>query len=132
MGSIDGRICGTCGERFMVRDGGGFFFDVLHCDECGRPSSVSHEKLGDIHLRFVKGLRTPYAIARAGFDRAIQAGDPGEPLTREAYHAAAEATLGRCDCGGTFANDAPSRCPGCRSTSESWTDDPDAPAIFVD
>lgn len=36
MGSADGYICRTCGARFQVRSGGGFFFDLLHCDACGR------------------------------------------------------------------------------------------------
>ena len=42
--------------------------------------SVSHQDLGDIHLRFVKGLKTPYTIARWRLDRDIQASYPGKPL----------------------------------------------------
>ena len=132
MGSISGHICTTCGEHFRVRDGGGFFSDMLHCDQCGRARSVSHEDLGDIHLRFVKGLSTPYAMARARLDREIQATYPGKPLSRAEYHAAAEATLDACACGGRFRYDAPPRCPGCRSTSEAWTADPAAGRIHVD
>ena len=132
MGSISGFICNQCGEHFRVRDGGGFFFDMLHCDRCGGAKSVSHQELGDIHLGFVKGLTTPYAIARARLDREIQATYPGEPLTRDEYHAAAEATLEPCGCGGRFRYDAPARCPACGSTGESWAEDPAAGHVFVD
>ena len=121
MGQISGHVCGACGERFSASSGGGFFFDMLHCDRCGRPQSVAHRDLGDIHLRFVKGLKTPYAVARAAMDRDIQANYPGEPIGRAEYHAMAEATLEACECGGRFRYAAPARCPGCRSTSESWS-----------
>ena len=63
---------------------------------------MSHEELGDIHLGFVKGLPGPYAVARAAMDRRIQAEYPGKTLTRDEYHAAAEATLEACACGGHF------------------------------
>jgi hypothetical protein len=82
-----------------MRDGGGFFFDLLHCDACGKAANVGHQELGDIHLRFVKGLGHPYAVARAAMDRRIQREYPGEPLSRAEYHAAAEATLDPCPCG---------------------------------
>lgn len=122
MGQIAAYRCTACGEGFSVRDGGGFFFDLLHCDRCGAAASVGHGELGDIHLRFVKGLRTPYAVARAAVDRDIQANYPGEPLSRDEYHAAAEATLDPCSCGGRFRYAAPPRCPTCRSTREAWSD----------
>ena len=132
MGQISGHICGTCSERFSVSSGGGFFFDMLHCDRCGRPQSVAHRDLGDIHLRFVKGLETPYAVARAAMDRDIQANYPGEPIGRAEYHGLAEATLDACPCGGRFAYDAPARCPGCGATAEAWEEDPEAAHVFVD
>jgi hypothetical protein len=132
MGSSTGHICKVCATRFQVRDGGGFFFDLLHCDTCGRTNSVSHKDLGDIHLRYVKGLGRPYAIARAEMDRRIQAEYPGEPLSRDEYRTAAEATLDPCPCGGQFRYDAPARCPACRSTAEMWIVDPDGPTAFYD
>ncbi len=82
----------SCDARFAVREGGGFFFDLLHCDMCGDANSVAHQDLGDIHLGFVKGLPGPYAVARS----AIVAGSgrlPCPVLTRGEYRAAAEATL---------------------------------------
>ena len=132
MGSASGYICRTCGSHFTARSGGGFFFDLLHCDACGSTRNVGHEDLGDIHLRFVKGLPGPYAVSRMEMDRRIQREYPGEPLTRDEYHAAAEATLGPCSCGGRFRYDAPARCPGCRSTAEQWDRDPEAGRMFYD
>ena len=123
MGSITGQICRVCGTRFSVSEGGGFFFDMLHCDACGEARSVSHQELGDVHLRYVKGLGMPYAVARAEMDRAIQRDYPGEPLSREEYRAAVEVAQAPCRCGGRFAYDAPPRCPTSRSTREQW--DPD-------
>jgi len=132
MGSASSFICRTCGAHFMARDGGGFMFDLLHCDTCGATRSVSHQDLGDIHLGFVKGLPGPYAVARAAMDRRIQAEYPGRALTRHEYHAAAEATLGACACGGTFSYDAPARCPGCRSTQDQWDEDPTGVSMCID
>ncbi len=59
MGSASGFICKACGTQFTVRRGGGFFFDLLHCDTCGTARSVSHEDLGDIHLGFGSPPMTP-------------------------------------------------------------------------
>ena len=95
MGSATSQICRDCGEHFMARDGGGFMFDLLHCDTCGAGRSVSHEELGDIHLGFVKGLPGPYAVARSRMDAEIKATYPGRALTRAEYRAGAEATLDR-------------------------------------
>ena len=132
MGSATSYICRTCGTHFMARDGGGFMFDLLHCDTCGATKSVSHEELGDIHLGFVKGLPGPYAMARAAMDRRIQAEYPGRTLTRDEYHAATEGTLQVCACGGRFTYSAPARCPGCRSTRAQWDRDPHGPMMCID
>ena len=132
MGWQTGHICRACGIRFAVNSGGGFFFDLLHCDVCGRTRSVRHQDLGDIHLGFVKGLPGPYAVARSAMDRRIQAEYPGKPISRDDYHAAAEATLDPCECGGRFRYGAPARCPECRSTSELWDDDPRAGITHYD
>jgi hypothetical protein len=132
MGSRTGHICLDCGDHFTVASGGGFFFDLLHCDACGAGRSISHEDLGDIHLGFVKGLPVPYAVARMRLDQQIKATFQGPVLTRDEYHAAAEATLDRCSCGGRFTYDAPPRCPSCRSLPDRWDADPDAPTLFVD
>ena len=132
MGSASGYICRSCDARFSVREGGGFFFDLLHCETCGATTSVSHQDLGDIHLGFVKGLPGPYAIARSAMDRQIQAEFPGPVLTRRQYHRAAEATLEPCQCGGAFRYDAPPRCPSCRSMSDQWDVDPTGVRMHYD
>jgi hypothetical protein len=132
VGNAAGYICRACGTKFVVRHGGGFFFDMLYCDRCGRAQSVGHQELGDIHLRFVKGLKTPYAVARAEMDRRIQRDYPGEPLSRDDYHVAAESTLDPCPCGGRFRYDASPRCPNCRSSHEMWDRDPSAGSMFYD
>lgn len=132
MGTQSGFICRRCGTHFSVRQGGGFFFDLLHCEACGRSRSLRHQELGDIHLGFVKGLPGPYAVARAEMDRRIREEYPGEALTRDEYHAAAEATLDPCPCGGTFRYDAPPRCPSCRSSGEAWDVDPAAGHALYD
>ena len=132
MGQATGQTCTVCGTRFGLREGGGFFFDMLHCDVCGQPKHVGHQELGDIHFGFVKGLPGPYAVARSKMDQHIQDKFRGEPLSRDEYHAAAEATLDACSCGGRFRYDAPARCPGCRSTRELWARDPKVGLIHYD
>lgn len=132
MGTRARFSCRDCGATFTVAEGGGFFFDLLHCEACGRPRSVSHEDLGDIHRGFVKGLPGPYAVARAGLDAQIKASYPGPALTRAEYHGQAEASLDPCPCGGRFRYDAPPRCPACRSTAERWDADPTGGRMFVD
>jgi hypothetical protein len=132
MGSASGFICKACGARFTVSSGGGFYFDLVHCDTCGASRTVGHQELGDIHLRFVKGLPGPFAVSRAAMDRQIQREYPGEPIGREEYHRLAEATLQPCACGDRFRYDAPPRCPECRSQPEQWNPDPKAPGMFYD
>ncbi len=132
MGTATGHVCKACRTKFRADDGGGFFFDLLHCRICGAAKSVAHSDLGDIHLRFVKGLGRPYAVAREEMDRRIQAEYPGEPLSRRGYRAAAEATLAACPCGGRFSYHAPARCPGCRSTNEMWATDRNASTLHYD
>ena len=132
MGGMAGYICRACGTHFTVRGGGGFRFDELHCDACGADRAVGHAELGDIHLRFVKGLSVPYAVSRRESDARIQRDYPGEPLSEGAYHAAVEATLEPCVCGGRFRYDAPPRCPGCRSTEEQWDWDPSGADALYD
>jgi hypothetical protein len=132
LGQSSTYICRRDGTRFAARQGGGFWFDLLHCDSCGRGQNVSHEDLGDIHLGFIKGLRTVYAMSRSTFDREVQRTFPGPTLSRDEYHAAAEATLEPCACGGRFRYDAPARCPTCRSTEEDWDLDPKGPRVLYD
>jgi len=132
LGSASAHICRVCGTRVFARSGGGFFFDLLHCDTCGTDQSIRHEELGDIHLGFVKGLPGPYAVSRSKMDRQIQLEYEGATLTRDEYHTAAEATLDPCVCGGRFRYDSLARCPSCRSTAEQWDPDPNGFSMLYD
>lgn len=132
MGEASSYVCRACGTKFIASRGGGFFYDLLHCDSCGAHKSVSHRDLGDVHLRYVKGLGMPYALVRADMDQRIQAEYSGEPLSEAEYHAAAEASLDPCTCGGRFRYDASPRCPTCRSTAEMWDVDESGPTVIFD
>lgn len=108
--------CKKCGFEFSVRTGAGFHFHLLTCDKCAKTKSISFDKIGEPHLRFIKGLRGPYCMATADSDRKIQENYPGEPLTESEYRAMVEKMAKKCRCGGKFKFDAPPRCPKCRST----------------
>ena len=116
MGSRYSVTCQECNHSFMVSDGGGFFFHLLHCDRCGKNKSVQFESLGELHLRFLKGLIGPYSIVSKKYDEQIQAEYAGEPISESEYHFQIENNLDSCRCGGRFKFDAPQRCPKCRST----------------
>ena len=120
MGSGVEAKCRRCGTQFQANVGGGFFFDVLHCDACGRERSISHGDLGNIHLGYIKGLGGPYAVARAEQDRLIQEQYKGDPLSREDYESEVERFAGPCECGGVFRFEAPPRCPKCGSLEDEW------------
>ena len=116
MGTGYRATCEKCGKKFDVNDGGGFFFHLLHCNKCGKEKSISFDKIGEPHLRYIKGLGTPYCIASSQHDEYIQKNYPGEPLSEKEYHKAVEKIGGKCKCGGLFRFNAPPRCPKCRST----------------
>jgi hypothetical protein len=122
VGTRSEQRCQACGRRFESEEGGGFFFDLLHCDRCGEAKSIGHQEMGDIHLGYIKGLPGPYAVARTELDEDIRTSFEGQPLTRAEYEAAVEALVGSCACGGDFRYAAPARCPGCGSTEERWSE----------
>lgn len=47
MGHQFGAICSACGHHFDVSEGGGFIFDLLHCDTCGRTQAVERADARD-------------------------------------------------------------------------------------
>jgi hypothetical protein len=100
----------------VARGGGGFRFHDLHCDRCGECRTVGFAELGELHLRFLKGLSVPYAVATSKHDRYVQEHFPGEPISEEEYRLGVEEFVGACSCGGHFRFDAPTRCPKCSST----------------
>ncbi len=91
---------------------------------------MAHRDICDVHLAFVKGLKAPYAVARAEMDAEIQRTYPRPPLTEAAYYEAVQAQLQPCPCGGSFTYAAPPRCPHCGSTEERWT--PTGAELFYD
>jgi predicted Zn-ribbon and HTH transcriptional regulator len=116
MGQTYRAECRECGYRFEFDDGGGFFFHLLRCNSCGKPKSMGFEEIGEPHLRYIKGLNTPYCMTTAGSDRYIQENYPGKPLSERGYHRAVEKLAGDCRCGGAFKFNAKARCPKCKST----------------
>jgi len=108
--------CRECGAEFIAREGGGFFFHLLHCDHCGHEKAVSFQELGKIHLKYIKGLDVPYCSVSADFDSWVQENYPGAPITRGEYHLAIEELAGKCACGGQYRMAGKPRCPRCHST----------------
>jgi hypothetical protein len=110
--------CNNCGHKFTASDGGGFRFHLLHCDQCGKEKSVGFDKLGDTHLRYLKGLSRPYAVATSEYDKHVQENYPGEPLDEKEYNRLVEQFAGKCKkkgCNGHYRFDAPPMCPKCGS-----------------
>ena len=119
MGGRFEAVCEKCEERFFISKGGGFNFHLLHCDKCGKENSISFDKLGEVHFRYIKGLDTPYSVATSSSDLYIQQNYTGKPISEKEYHKSVERIVGKCKCGGQFKFDAPPRCPKCRSSNLS-------------
>ena len=130
MGNSHGVICNACGHRFEVNEGGGFFFHMLRCDKCGKERTVPFDQLGDVHLRYLKGLPGPYSVATSTFDNYVRETYPDLPIGEEEYHAFVEKTAGKHSCGGHFRMNAPARCPKCHATD--LREDPEGPRIMYD
>lgn len=105
-------------------------FHLLHCNKCGKEKSIGFGELGEIHLRYLKGLPGPYAVATSDHDRNIRENYPGQPLTEDKYNLEIEKLAGRCECNGMFKLDASARCPSCKS--KSFTTDPNGHGTFYD
>ena len=90
--------CLQCGNNFDVNSGGGFFFHLLHCDFCGKDKSIGFDEIGELHLRYIKGLPGPYCVASSSLDQHIKDNYPGEPMSEGEYHAAVEQIAAACDC----------------------------------
>lgn len=116
MGEERRAICNACRHRFSMNIGGGFRFHLLRCDRCGAEKAIGFDSLGDIHLRYLKGLQGPYSVATADYDREVQRNYPGEPLPEGDYESKVEEFAGKCGCGGEYKFNAPPRCPKCKSS----------------
>lgn len=109
-------MCEKCGHKFHINEGGGFFFHLLRCNRCGKTKSISFKKIGDPHLKYIKGLAMPYCMASAESDMKIQRDYPGEPISEKEYHMVVEKIAGKCNCGGRYKFNAHPRCPKCKSS----------------
>jgi len=107
--------CRECGAGFAVRQGGGFSFHLLRCDQCGSTRAVAFDDLGVLHLRYIKGLPTPYCLATEELDSYVQKNAVVEPLGEGEYRREVETVVGSCAWGGRYTFDASPRCPKCRS-----------------
>ncbi|GBE66123.1 hypothetical protein MFM001_25850 [Mycobacterium sp. MFM001] len=115
MGSANAAQCLDCGKSFTVSSGGGFFFHLLRCEECGKTRAIGFDELGDLHLRYLKGSTMPHSVASAKHDELVREYVDVEPISATQYWAGVEALAGHCECGGNITFDAPARCPACRS-----------------
>jgi len=107
--------CRACGHKSLVNDGGGFLCHMLRCDKCGREKDVGFNEMGEIHLRYIKGLSGPYCVATTKFDKTIRENYRGKPLSERKYNKAVENFADKCGCGGQFKLKAKLRCPKCKS-----------------
>jgi hypothetical protein len=80
--------CRNCCNEFVVNEGGGFSFHLLHCDTCGTE-------------RFI------------GFDEIEE--KTGNPEMAYGNETEIEKLAEKCECGGEYKFDARGRCPGCKS-----------------
>jgi Zn finger protein HypA/HybF involved in hydrogenase expression len=108
--------CRKCGKAFKVDNGGGFSFHLVRCNKCGKTKSILFDELGELHLRYLKGLPGPYCIASAEHDKYIRDHAQVEPISETKYHRGVEAIAGTCKCGGSYRFNARPRCPKCLST----------------
>ena len=115
MGSSFTALCKNCGHKFEVDDGGGFSFHLLHCDKCGRKKSIGFDEIGEAHLQYLKGLKTPYSVVSQEHDEFVRENYPGDSISEEDYCRIIDDLAGKCRCGGQFKMGAPPRCPKCKS-----------------
>ncbi|MFA6572466.1 MAG: hypothetical protein WCT77_14655 [Bacteroidota bacterium] len=107
--------CRKCGKEFEVSEGGGFFFHLLHCTDCGKEKSVSFDEIKELHSKFNKGSNAPYAVASREQDKLIQDNPDIEPIDLVTNYREIETMLEKCRCGGSFTFKAKARCPKCKS-----------------
>jgi hypothetical protein len=115
MGEQYQATCGGCGHHFEAEEGGGFFFDLFRCELCGITKGVTREAYEQYWLRHLLSLKGKAGIADRGFEKYFRADTPRDPMTIDEFEAAAEATVGKCECGGQYRFHAPVRCPICKS-----------------
>jgi len=86
------------------------------CDKCGKTKSIGFDDLGELHLRYLKGLSGPYSVETSEHDQYIKNHTSLQPISEEDYYKGINAIAGKCRCRGKYTLDAPPRCPKCHST----------------
>lgn len=117
MGHQVSSKCVECGNTFTVDHGGGFVFHLLRCDKCGKTKSIGFDRLGELHLRYLKGLPGPYCVGTSEHDKHVREHVDVEPISEHEYHRGVEKIAGKCRCRGKYVFDAPPRCPKCHSAN---------------
>ena len=130
MGSQYEAKCIKCSHLCTISDGGGFTFHLIHCDKCGQEKSVPFDEIGELHLRYLKGLNVPYSMATREYDESVQKNYEGKPVSEEEYETGVEDMLEKCCCGGSFRFKAFPRCPKCGSDELEW--DKSRPSVCYD
>ena len=115
MGAEVSARCLDCRKKFTFSSGGGFTFHLVRCDTCGKEKGIAFDQLGELHLRYLKGLPGPYSVATADHDEDVRQHAPVEPISEEEYDKGIDALAGECECGGKYQRSAPVRCPRCHS-----------------
>jgi Zn finger protein HypA/HybF involved in hydrogenase expression len=116
MGQTVQAKCRECRKVFYVDYGGGFYYHLVHCEKCGEKKQIGFVELGELHLRYLKGLSMPFCIASTEHDQYVREHVQVEPITEDEYHKGVESIAGTCGCGGNYSLNAPPRCPKCHST----------------
>ncbi len=115
MGHTVEAKCLDCGTTRMIEHGGGFMFHLLRCDTCGETKAFTFEDLGELHLRYLKGLPGSYCISTSEHDRHVREHAHVEAISEDEYHKRVEDIAGSCHCGGKYTFNAPPRCEKCHS-----------------
>jgi predicted nucleic acid-binding Zn-ribbon protein len=127
-----GAVCSACGSHFVVNDGGGFSFEILRCDACGRERTILHSEIGELHAAFETAWRERSEDAgRKKRTKHVRTQKPRPGLSlEEEYQTKLTEFAGPCSCGGRFSSQAPIRCPDCGS--RKFREDPAEPSILYD
>ena len=112
MGQAYRAVCKKCGHRFMVRNGPGMRFFLLHCDSCGRERSLDFDEVSVIEKE-----RNIDTVSRILFDKE--------------YEKMLEGALEPCECGGRFTFKAKPRCPKCGSKSYEHYIDENGTSVMI-
>lgn len=102
MGHVVKAKCLDCSKSFKVEHGGGFFFHLVRCDKCGKTTFIGFDSLGELHLRYLKGLPGPYCLASSEHDENVRIHEPVEPISEDEYYRGVNAIAGKYRCGGVI------------------------------